>query len=313
MTNVDTLERPETTTFVEDIKELSWIEELWGEGADDDIMDIDNVPKPDWLVEGIVVRQGLTLIYGESQIGKTTFCLHLIDALQRGETFFGRYCQKAKVLLAEQDQSPPMLRSQKEKLGRPERLGIINKEVRWDNKTKVFAPYLEKTILEIYEPDVVIIDAYTSLGIEDINHPSASLSFDALRTFSKRYNCAFVLTHHTTKGGTQMGSNLNTAKMDSVIALKRKNENKKKGDEVEDSGGIIEVKVKQEKLKADRCEDIDLIFNTNTLKMTRTKTTKEYVKELKAQGESVDKVIQLLELDGHGVKRDTIKRYYREC
>jgi RecA-family ATPase len=312
MPDVATLIRPESNTLVKDTEKSSWIEEVWGEGANNDIIDIDNVPEPDWLVEGIVVRQGLTLIYGESQVGKTTFCLYLIDALQTGNRFFGRKCTKSKVLLAEQDQSPPLLRSQKQKLGRPEKLGVIKDELKWDNKSKVFDAKLDN-ILKVYRPDVVIIDAYTSLGIEDINHPSASLTFDGLRIFSKRYNCAFVLTHHTTKGGVQMGSNLNTAKMDSVIALERNKEGKSREGELKESGGLLAIMAKQEKLKADSCEDIDLIFNTNTLQMTQPKSTKQHVKELKAQGKTVEKVIELLKLDGADVTRETIKRYYREC
>ena len=312
MSDVATLIRPEFDTLAKDTESPSWIEEVWGQGASKDIIDIDNVPEPDWLVEGIVVRQGLTLIYGESQVGKTTFCLYLIDALQTGNRFFGRQCQKAKVLLAEQDQSPPMLRGQKEKLGRPEKLGVIKDELKWDNKSKVFDAKLDN-ILKAYRPDVVIIDAYTSLGIEDINHPSAGLTFDGLRIFSKRYNCAFVLTHHTTKGGVQMGSNLNTAKMDSVIALERNKEGKSREGELKESGGLLAITAKQEKLKADSCEDIDLIFNTNTLQMTQLKSPKERVKELKAQGKPVNEVVKILEMDGVDVTRETIKRYYREC
>lgn len=296
---VTILDKPESATFVKEIEKLSWLEEVWGKGASDDIIDIDNVPKPDWLVEGIVVRQGLTLIYGESQVGKTTFCLYLIDALQNGKPFFGRQCKKAKVLLAEQDQSPPMLRGQKEKLGRPDRLGIIKEEVRWNNKDKVFFLYLETKILKVYKPDVVIIDAYTSLGIEDINHPSASLSFDALRTFSTRYNCAFVLTHHTTKGGGQMGSNLNIAKMDSVIFLTKQGQ---------ESKGVIKIEVKQEKIKGDNCENIELTFDTNTLQMTGKETLKERVFRLKDEGKTDNEIMSEV-TEG---KPETVGRYLRE-
>jgi replicative DNA helicase len=244
MSDTATLPRPETKTLGEDSEKPDWIEETWGIGSSEFLLDIDEVPEADWLVEGIVVRQGLTLIYGESQVGKTTFCLHLIDALQEGKSFFGRKCKPARVLLVEQDQSPPITGRQKRKLGRPKRLAIVKGQIRWNDTKGDLEPNLEKVLT--FEPDVVIIDAYTSLGIKDINHPSAGLVFDALRVLSQQYNCAFVLIHHTNKGGGQMGSGLNIAKMDSVIFLSKK----------EEAEGIKTIKVEQEKIKGDGCEDI---------------------------------------------------------
>ncbi len=204
--SVDTLVKPETNALVKDIEKPNWIEKLWGEGANEFLLDIDEAPEPDWLVEGIVVRQGLTLLYGESGVGKTTFCLYLIDAVDEGKPLFGRKCKKAKALLIEQDQSPPIMRGLKRKLGRPKKLAVARAQIKWNNTTKEFDSKLEAVLT--FEPDVVIIDTYTSLGVEDINHPSAGLAFDALRELSQKHNCSFVLTHHTGKSGTQMGSSL---------------------------------------------------------------------------------------------------------
>jgi RecA-family ATPase len=261
------------------IEESPWIEQLWGKGASEFLWDIDEVPEPDWLVEGMVVRQGLTLIYGESQVGKTTFCLYLIDALDEGKPLFGRKCKKAKVLFIEQDQSPPITRGQKRKLGKPEKLAVVKLQIKWNNTKKEFEPSLGAVLT--LKPDVVIIDAYTSLGVEDINHPSAGLTFDALRVLSQEYNCAFVLIHHTNKSGTQMGSGLNVAKMDSVIFLAKKGQ---------DSEGVIKIEVRQGKIKGDNCEDIELTFDTNTLKMTTKETTKDMVFRLKDECKTDEEV-----------------------
>ena len=293
---VDTLAKPESNTLLEDTEQLSWLEELWGEGASEFLWDIDEVPAPVWLVEGIVVRQGLTLIYGESGVGKTTFCLYLIDALQEGKSLFGRKCKKAKALLIEQDQSPPIMGEQKRKLGRPEKLAVVKGQIKWNNTTKKLDSDLE--VVLTFKPDVVIIDAYTSLGIDDINSPSSSLTFDALRTLSQEYNCAFILTHHTNKRGTQMGSALNIAKMDSVIFLKSK----------EESEGVKKIEVKQEKIKGDACEDITLTFDTNTLRMTAKETIKDMVFRLKDEGKP-DEDVKSEVAEG---SPETVGRYLRE-
>lgn len=296
MEDVITLTRPKRDLTMKDTEKVSWLKQSWGEGADELLLDIDEVPEPDWLVEGIVVRQGLTLIYGESKIGKTTFCLNLIDALQRGNPLFGRKCKKAKALLIEQDQSPPILGAQKRKLGKPEKLAVVKAQIRWNNATKKLDGNLEAVLT--FKPDVVIIDAYTSLGIEDINHPSAGLVFDALRVLSQEYNCAFVLIHHTNRSGTQMGSGLNTAKMDSVLFLKKTAE----------SQGVKTVKIEQEKVKGDKCDDMVVYFNTDTLQMTVDETAKEMVFRLKDEGETDEEIQTIVK----NAKPDTLRKYIQE-
>lgn len=280
------------------------VEQVWGAGTSKYILDIDKVPKPDWLVEGIIVRQGLTLIYGESKVGKTTFCLYLIDALQTGKPFFSRKCKGGKVLIAEQDQSPPLLRAQKDKLGIPKKLWVVKVPLRWDNKGYVFNADLEGLLCTCH-PDVLIIDAYTSLGVADITLPSAGLTFDELRVKSQQYNCAFVLIHHTNLGGHQMGSNLNVAKTDSIIVLQ-------KDTRVNETtvGGVTAIVAKQEKIKADDCDDIKLNFNTKTLEMTQvnTKSCRQQVLQYKQEGKTVEEIIELLPDE----KPDTIRRYCRE-
>ena len=277
------------------------VEQVWGEGTTKYVLDIDTVEKPDWIVEGLVVRQGLTLVYGESQVGKTTFCLYLIDALQTGKSFFNRKCKQAKVLIGEQDQSPPLLRAQKDKLGIPKKLWLVKVPLRWNNKKDEFNDDL-KNLLHLCRPDVLIIDAYTSLGIEDINHPSVSLTFDWLRLYSQKYNCAFVLTHHTGLSGRQMGSNLNIAKMDSVIALR------KSGKKDKSKSKVFKITASQEKLKADSCEDIELTFDTNNLRMTAEETIKDMVFRLKSEGKT-DEDVKSEVTEG---KPDSVGRYLRE-
>jgi predicted ATP-dependent serine protease len=281
------------------IDEKNWIEQTWGKEASEILLDIDSVPEPDWMVEGIVVRQGLTLIYGDSGVGKTTFCLHLIDALQKGSNFFGRKCKRSNVLLVEQDQNPPILKSQKMKLGRPDKLAIVKDPILWDNKSKKFTDNLNGKILRLC-PDVVIIDAYTSLGIEDINHPGAGLAFDALRRYSKEFDCAFVILHHTNKSGDQMGSMLNIVKMDSVIQMSKKKE--------KDSQGIVEIFVKQQKVKGDAYDNIELMFDTRTLRMFMKENTKQAVYRLMDEGRTLEQILVDL---ADKEKPETIRRYYR--
>ncbi|MFC2027826.1 AAA family ATPase, partial [Chloroflexota bacterium] len=54
---------------------------------EDYIVDINNVPEPDWIVNGLVVREGLTLLYADAGVGKTTMMLFMTDCLQKGKDF----------------------------------------------------------------------------------------------------------------------------------------------------------------------------------------------------------------------------------
>jgi len=182
----------------------------------DFIINLNNIPLPDWLVPGLVLRNGLTLFYGEAGSYKTTLTIYLGYSLMTGTDFFSipigaRY----KVLYVEQDQSLSILKDQVQKIGSPEEIFLCCKlPVLWSGK--YFNQEFYKT-LEAIKPDVVFIDAYTSLGIEDITRPQSALCMDALRRIANEFQISIVITHHENKSGTQMGSALHIAKIDSEI------------------------------------------------------------------------------------------------
>ena len=62
------------------------------------VTDVSEFSKPDWIVEGLVVRNGLALLYGDSGSGKTTLCLYLANAIQHGKDLFGLKCKQGKVI-----------------------------------------------------------------------------------------------------------------------------------------------------------------------------------------------------------------------
>jgi hypothetical protein len=51
-----------------------------------------------WVWEGILPSSSLSLIVGKSETGKSTIICGLIHAIAKGLTFFGRSCQKGRVL-----------------------------------------------------------------------------------------------------------------------------------------------------------------------------------------------------------------------
>lgn len=257
------------------------------------VADVSEFPEPDWIVEGIVVRNGLTLLYGDAGSGKTTLGLYLIDAVQQGKDLFGLKCKQGKGIFIENDESPELLRSHRDKIGLPARLPVANVEIVWDAGNKRFNKELGD-LLHYHNPDVVILDSYTSLGIPDITRPESGLVLDELRRLARMNECAFVIIHHVNKSGEQIGSSLHKAKMDSMVSLVNiKNT----------------VTLTQEKVRGTKFGEKLIDFDPVTLKMTDAKMTlKDKVKQLKAQGLTLNEI----QLKVPTAKRDTIRKYFTQ-
>ena len=255
-------------------------------------VDISEFPEPDWLIEGLVVRNGLTLLYGDSGTGKTTFCLYLADAMKKGKNLFGLKCKQGSVLFVENDESGELLKSHRDKVGLPERLLVANTDIVWEADKKFNEEF--EHLLYYYIPDVTVIDAYTSLGIPDITRPESALVLDELRRLAKQHHCAMVIVHHTNLRGEQMGSSLHRAKMDSMVSLAT----------LEDK-----IMLTQEKIRGSKFDAKTIDFNQDTLQMKEnTMTTKDVVFSL-AGSHSDDEIMSMLPK----AKKTTIKRYIREA
>ena len=255
------------------------------------VMDVSEFPEPDWIVEGLVVRNGLTLLYGDSGAGKTTLCLYLVDAVQQGKDLFGLKCKQGRVIFIENDESAELLRSHRDKVGLPAKLSVPLVDIVWETASKKFNK--EFGDLLYYEsPDVVIIDAYTSLGIPDITRPESALVLDELRRLAREHQCAFVIIHHINKSGEQIGSSLHKAKMDSMVSLVNVNNM---------------VTLTQEKVRGTKFDQKVINFDPQTLKMIDAKISlKDQIKQLKAQGLSLKEI----QANFPTAKKNTIRRYY---
>lgn len=256
------------------------------------VADVSEFPEPDWIVEGIVVRNGLTFLYGDAGSGKTTLGLYLIDAVQQGKDLFGLKCKQGKGIFIENDESPELLRSHRDKIGLPARLPVANVEIVWDASNKRFNKELGD-LLHYHNPDVVILDSYTSLGIPDITRPESGLVLDELRRLARMNECAFVIIHHVNKSGEQIGSSLHKAKMDSMISLVNVNNT---------------VTLTQTKVRGTKFNEKVIDFDPVTLKMTDAKMTiKDKVQQLKTQKFTLKEI----QAKFPKANKDTISRYYR--
>ena len=147
-------------------------------------------------------------------------------------------------------------------------------------------------MLYYHKPDVVVIDAYTALGIPDITRPESALVLDELRRLAKEHECAFVIIHHVNKSGEQIGSNLHKARIVSMVSLVNVNNT---------------VTLTQEKIRGTKVEPKLINFDPNTLKMTDAQITlKDKVKQLKNQNFTLKEI----QAKFPSAKKDTIRKYY---
>ena len=254
---------------------------------------------PDWLISGLVLRNGLTLFYGDAGSYKTTLTIYMGYSLMTGTEFFGIPIDGShKVLYVEQDESINMLKDQVQKIGFPEDAFVCCRlPVLWNGKN--FNQEFFRS-LEALKPDVVFIDSLTNLGIEDIARPPAILCVDALRRIANTKKLSFVLLHHENLQGKPLGLRLIIGRIDSEIQTS-----------VSRVGNEDKITLVQGKVRGQHLEPMFFKANRGTLRIERelNMTIARRVHELHEQG--LDKTAILEHFRGTREKAAARKAYQR--
>ena len=260
----------------------------------DYVGDVREATEPDWVTPGIAVRNNSSLDYGDAGVGKTTFYLHLVDALMNGEEFVGIRCSRCKPLVICQDEDHSLLKNHWETMGKTGLLPVAKKDIVWDKGKGDFNEDFEMT-LRAYKPDVVFIDSYTSLGVPDITRPESGSVFDAINRKARDHKCSIILIHHTNLSGEPMGSSLHRAKVSSLVSIR-----------ATDDRHIV---VEQEKVRGSHFDPIVIRFNRENLAMDKEEgSLRDQIWRLLDQNETANDIVQRFP----NRNRATIQRYIRE-
>lgn len=76
--------------------------------------------KVSWLVEDLIPEGAVTLLTGDSGVGKSTLALALAAAVARGEPFLGRRCSRRRVLYMDRENPVGIVRERLSRMGIPE-------------------------------------------------------------------------------------------------------------------------------------------------------------------------------------------------
>jgi hypothetical protein len=254
---------------------------------------------PDWLISGLVLRNGLTLFYGDAGSYKTTLTIYMGHSLMTGTEFFNIPIDGShKVLYVEQDESINILKDQVQKIGFPEDMFICCRlPVLWNGKD--FNEDFSRS-LEALKPDVVFIDSLTNLGIEDIAKPPAILCVDALRRIANAKNLSFVLLHHENLQGKPLGLRLIIGRIDSEIQTS-----------VSSVGNEDKITLVQGKVRGQHLEPMFFKANRGTLQIERelNMTIARRVQQMAEQG--LDRAAILAHFKGAREKAAARKAYQR--
>ncbi len=159
-------------------------------------------PRPEWLVEGVLPRFDVTLIYGASNSGKTFFALDLARHVAAGTQWRGRNVKQGRVVyLCGEDL-----------VGFGERNRAYDQEVGPVPNTNFMyidtVPNLAKgadfkqvaQAVKESQGDLLIIDTLAKVaGSADENSSEMSTLINNCGWISREANCAVVLIHHAGK------------------------------------------------------------------------------------------------------------------
>jgi hypothetical protein len=162
----------------------------------DDLLDAD-LPEPSWLVEGLVLDEGLTLLGGKKKLGKSWLCLQLAQAVAAGAECLGRSADCGPVVYLCLEDGRRRLKSRLLKQNTPRGLPITY-------YTR-FPPLdgdgmgMLLDLLAERKPRLLILDTLAAAKTGRIDENAAGAMADlgnTLRVLSQVYKAGIFATHH---------------------------------------------------------------------------------------------------------------------
>ena len=172
----------------------------------------------EYLLERVLPKNSITLIFGRGGIGKTSLCMQIARAIAEGMPWGELQTIKTPVYYIDFENPLPVLKERVGKIGRSENLYI------WHISNQIQPPKLDSTQWELYKqlpPGLLIFDTFRASHLSDENDSKPmSLIMGRLKEL-REMGFTMLLLHHTPKGNdnTFKGSTAIIDLCDHVLGL----------------------------------------------------------------------------------------------
>ena len=179
-----------------------------GTAAKPSIFRIEDIPsvwdcdaRVTWLIDRLIPERAVTLLCGDSGVGKSTFALALAGAVAHGKPFLGRTTEQRHVLYVDRENPLPVVRERLERLGIPRTpalmaWGLWNKPIP-DGPTALSV----LQFASVYRP-LIVFDSLVGF------HPGSEQDASETRRHMQAYialaatEATVIVLHHTGKADT---------------------------------------------------------------------------------------------------------------
>jgi phage/plasmid primase-like uncharacterized protein/archaellum biogenesis ATPase FlaH len=174
--------------------------------------------KMEWLVEGIIPKGAVSLLFGRGGIGKTTLALQICDAIASGGYFLDIPAEKTTVIYIDYENSLAILSDRLKKVGGEQILfwAAADSPAQLDRNPQAYV-----NLLKSYPNALLIFDTLRSAQNGDENESrSMAIVMQTLRQLRDQ-GATVILLHHTRKGSdsTYKGSTAIFDLVDHVMGL----------------------------------------------------------------------------------------------
>jgi len=189
-----------------------------------DILTLD--VRTEYLVEKLIPKQSITLLFGRGGIGKTSLCMQIARSVAEGVPFGDLQTIKTPVYYVDFENPLAVLKERVEKIGESDNLYV------WHISNEIQPPKLDSNGWELYKQlpqGLIILDTLRASHLSDENDSKPMSAIMGRLKELREMGFTIVLLHHTPKGndGTFKGSTALLDLCDHVLGL----------EEVKDPGG----------------------------------------------------------------------------
>lgn len=178
-------------------------------------LNFDAAPEPpDWLVEGLIERETVTVMSADSGVGKSIICNGLVVSLLHGDDWLGRAMShpgargepgfRGRAVVIDEENVARVVRRRLQAFGMTNedranllyfsRIGTSLGEGDWFDRTS--------ETLQRFDPDLLVIDTAAAATSVDVNDNTAVANFYSKVLRPLAYHCAVILLHHERKPAT---------------------------------------------------------------------------------------------------------------